>query len=429
MNEYVYLIRATRPGFAEGSTPEEDAAMSAHFQYLKGLLAEGTLILAGPCLDTAFGVVIFRAQSLEDARRIMESDPSVMSGVMGAELHEFRVSLLQKGYERHGRPAKIEKGAEVANIQIKEVTLDNLRAVTKLKVADSQAGFVADNTQSLAWSRYLPNLVPSAIYNDDEIVGFVLYGDWGEENPGVWGIARFMIDERFQGKGYGKAAMLEVLRLIRERAPAALAVNLSYVPQNEGARKLYASVGFKETGEMWGDEVSAQYDFPDAQAEAEGNPQGVEAAAEPPQSQEGSEIKYATLVHADRERVYDAFTTAEGLDAWFTQGARVDARPGGEIFFRWVDWGPDHDTIDIKGEVIEAQRPERFVYTWYETDPAEATTVATTFEARDDGTVVRLREYGYPDTPEGYKSMVEVAAGWGEALTLLKVYAEHGVRY
>lgn len=46
-------------------------------------------------------------------------------------------------------------------------------------------------------------------------------------------------------------------------------------------------------------------------------------------------IEYATLIRAQAERVYDAFATADGLDAWFTTGASVDARPGGSIMFRF----------------------------------------------------------------------------------------------
>ena len=41
------------------------------------------------------------------------------------------------------------------------------------------------------------------------------------------------------------------------------------------------------------------------------------------------EIRQSTLVRAKPEKVYDALTTGEGLDAWFTVGSEVDARPGG----------------------------------------------------------------------------------------------------
>src|SRR2546425_7519824 len=53
------------------------------------------------------------------------------------------------------------------------------------------------------------------------------------------------------------------------------------------------------------------------------------------------EAEAKTFVQASPERVYDAFATAEGLDGWFTRGAKVDARPGGELLFGWKDWGAD----------------------------------------------------------------------------------------
>jgi diamine N-acetyltransferase len=156
------------------------------------------------------------------------------------------------------------------DIRIELVSLDNLRDVVNLKVAESQKGFVADNTQSIAWSRYLPNLLPTAIHAGGTLVGFALYGSWGDEKPGLWGIARFMIDEQHQGRGYGKAARLTIQRDIKERDPAVQGVVLSYVPENDAARKLYAGVGFRETGEMWDQQVAAQYDYPGSQSGAEG---------------------------------------------------------------------------------------------------------------------------------------------------------------
>jgi uncharacterized protein YndB with AHSA1/START domain len=121
--------------------------------------------------------------------------------------------------------------------------------------------------------------------------------------------------------------------------------------------------------------------------------------------------------------------TAEGLDAWFTTGASVDARPGGQVCFRWQDWGPDRITAEDGGPVLEASRPERFAFQWYPDDPSYATTVEIDFEAAEGGTIVRLREHGYQDTPSGLRAMLDCAAGWGEALVLCKFYVEHGIRY
>ncbi len=133
-------------------------------------------------------------------------------------------------------------------------------------------------------------------------------------------------------------------------------------------------------------------------------------------------VDQKVFIKAPREKVYDAFATAEGLDRWFTRGSRVDARPGGALLFRWVDWGAEKDiTADVPGKVLEAKRPERFVYEWGE--PGSESTVEIVLEAREGGTLVRLREYGF----RRLEGLIDNAGGWGEALTLVKFWIEHGI--
>ena len=74
-------------------TEEEERVMVAHFEYLKKLSEDGRIILAGPCLDGAFGIVVFKASDVSEAKGIMEKDPSVRTGIMHAEIHPFHVSL------------------------------------------------------------------------------------------------------------------------------------------------------------------------------------------------------------------------------------------------------------------------------------------------------------------------------------------------
>jgi len=93
MPEYIYLIHPLRDGFFEKPTAEEEALMEEHFNYLKGATETGTVLLAGPCLDNTFGLVIFRAEHDEAANAFMFNDPSVKANVMMAELHPFRLSL------------------------------------------------------------------------------------------------------------------------------------------------------------------------------------------------------------------------------------------------------------------------------------------------------------------------------------------------
>ena len=54
----------------------------------------GAMILAGPCEDLAFGLVIFQAEDDSAARAFMANDPAIRAGLMTAELHPFRVSLI-----------------------------------------------------------------------------------------------------------------------------------------------------------------------------------------------------------------------------------------------------------------------------------------------------------------------------------------------
>lgn len=89
---FICLIRPTRPGFTiDSMTPEELAAMQAHGVYHQRLRAEKKLILSGPCLDGAFGMALFEAESAEEARSIIENDPAVSSGITIPEWHPYRL--------------------------------------------------------------------------------------------------------------------------------------------------------------------------------------------------------------------------------------------------------------------------------------------------------------------------------------------------
>lgn len=95
MKEFIYLIKPLRNNFMDTITEEEGEIMDRHFQYLQDLQSEQKLILAGPCLDGAFGIVVFLAESIDEARNIMENDPSVIVGIMKADIHPYRVSLIR----------------------------------------------------------------------------------------------------------------------------------------------------------------------------------------------------------------------------------------------------------------------------------------------------------------------------------------------
>ena len=132
------------------------------------------------------------------------------------------------------------------NVSLREIDESNFRQVINLTVADEQKGFVASNARSIAQSKIYPHLVPLAVYEDGKLVGFAMYGR-DPETYRYW-IVRLMIDAEFQGKGYGRAATLALIKKM-EQLPKCGEIFLSFVPDNEGAEKLYQSVGFKRTGE------------------------------------------------------------------------------------------------------------------------------------------------------------------------------------
>jgi uncharacterized protein len=96
MKEYLYLIHPYRHGFFESPTPEEETILEEHFDYLVKASNEGIVLLAGPCTDDTFGLVVFRAENDSAANAFMFADPSVKKDVMVAELHPIRVSIQGK---------------------------------------------------------------------------------------------------------------------------------------------------------------------------------------------------------------------------------------------------------------------------------------------------------------------------------------------
>jgi uncharacterized protein YciI len=96
MPEWIYFIHPPREDFAATMTAEEQQVWGVHFERLKRLLDEGTLILAGPTLGAVnTGIAVFEAPDEDAARTIMNEDPVIVGGFARGELRPFRASLLR----------------------------------------------------------------------------------------------------------------------------------------------------------------------------------------------------------------------------------------------------------------------------------------------------------------------------------------------
>lgn len=159
-------------------------------------------------------------------------------------------------------------------VRLEEVNAKNIWDLLKLHVSEEQKSFVAPNDLSIieAYISITGNghVFPLGIFDEDIPVGFLMIGfdvDDSYENPpqiayGNYSIWRFMIDEKYQGKGYGKKAMRLALDFIRTfPCGNAKYCYLSYEPENEVAKKLYGEFGFSENGEMDGEEIVAIFEI------------------------------------------------------------------------------------------------------------------------------------------------------------------------
>jgi diamine N-acetyltransferase len=144
-------------------------------------------------------------------------------------------------------------------VRLERINKDNWVDAIALRVADDQRSFVASNVYSIAEAGvYADEVTACAVYDDDTMVGFTLYG-WDGEDYGGYAIIRLMVDQRYQGKGYGRAAMLAVLAELKQRADCDK-VYISFMPDNAVARNLYASLGFVDDGRTIAGEVVYRLD-------------------------------------------------------------------------------------------------------------------------------------------------------------------------
>jgi uncharacterized protein YciI len=96
MAEWIYFIHPPREDFAATMTADEHAVWDTHFERLQRLLAEGVMILVGPTLGRInTGIAVFEAPDENHARRLMEEDPAISSGIARGELRPFSVALLR----------------------------------------------------------------------------------------------------------------------------------------------------------------------------------------------------------------------------------------------------------------------------------------------------------------------------------------------
>ena len=134
------------------------------------------------------------------------------------------------------------------NMQLVEVTEENWLEIAALSVREDQKGFLAPPIGILARGYVYRgcNGRVWGIAHGDQMVGVALVRDQNEE-PCCYDLQQFMIDQRFQGQGYGTEALRQVLSVL-ERERRFDCVEVCVKNTDTPALHLYEKLGFKDTG-------------------------------------------------------------------------------------------------------------------------------------------------------------------------------------
>ena len=137
------------------------------------------------------------------------------------------------------------------NVELIPVDQSNRTDCIRLKVTKAQSEYIASNERSLEAAAEHPEVArPFVICSDGIAVGFTMFAfepDYEDPDDRYW-LWRFMIDEKYQGQGYGKEALKQIIAYFKENG--ASNIRLSTKESNVNAIHLYQSFGFVPNGDM-----------------------------------------------------------------------------------------------------------------------------------------------------------------------------------
>ncbi len=120
------------------------------------------------------------------------------------------------------------------------LSLESTKDLPEIELLDSQVKFVS-KPERIREGLKQTNCTGYNIVRNGRIVGFFLLRNYAENEYFLWDM---MIDKKYQGKGVGKTALNELMRILHTRGATILTT--TYVYGNDISRHLFESVGFRE---------------------------------------------------------------------------------------------------------------------------------------------------------------------------------------
>jgi uncharacterized protein YndB with AHSA1/START domain len=138
-------------------------------------------------------------------------------------------------------------------------------------------------------------------------------------------------------------------------------------------------------------------------------------------------ISHKIFLKVKPEKVYQTLISEKEWNKWFTDRTTIEFKHDGtgEIKLRWTEFGVHKKSIEDGGRILAAVPNKLFKFQWCPGD--SPTTITFQMTPYKEGTILVLEEEGYRNTKSDLKVCLACAAGWGEALTMLKMYLEYDI--
>jgi uncharacterized protein YndB with AHSA1/START domain len=143
-------------------------------------------------------------------------------------------------------------------------------------------------------------------------------------------------------------------------------------------------------------------------------------------------LQVSRIIHAPRERVFAAWTTAADILKWFgaegchVRSVAIHPQPGGE--YRFSVSSENSGELEVHGIFREVSRPWRLVFTWnWSGNPAlefGSSIVSVEFLEQGGATEVRIRQDRLPSD----KLLEDHRHGWSGCLDQLEKLVSEGDR-
>jgi len=94
MSAFIGTYTPPREGFGADATPEEQAIVGRHFEYLKAAFARGEIEFVGLTDEhTPMGIAVIEAVDMPAAEAFFANDPAVAEGVFRCDVKPFRIVM------------------------------------------------------------------------------------------------------------------------------------------------------------------------------------------------------------------------------------------------------------------------------------------------------------------------------------------------